>query len=163
MSTRSMIGICYTDGSVQAIYCHYDGYVKFNGAILHEYYSDNKKARALVGLGDISCLREKIEPDPSKPHSFENAQDNVVVAYHRDRGEQLHCEIYESVSKYLNANKDSMIEYLYLFDENVGLWYVADLCKKPPRWKNLAFEIDRIKKEEEENKKAMTGGEVMPA
>ena len=42
-----------------------------------------------AGKSQFSCLEEKLEPDPSKPHSFDydERQDGVVVAYGRERGD----------------------------------------------------------------------------
>ena len=38
MSTRSSIGIKYKDGTIKDIYCHYDGYLEYNGQMLYYYY-----------------------------------------------------------------------------------------------------------------------------
>jgi hypothetical protein len=56
MSTRSRIGLELTDGSVISIYCHFDGYPKFNGVKLVEHFNSYEKAAELIDLGDISCL-----------------------------------------------------------------------------------------------------------
>ena len=85
MATRSRIAIEYPNGSVQSIYCHNDGYLDHNGRILNNFYTDREKVRALIKLGDISSLSKEIFP--TGPHSFSNPQGDVVVAYHRDRGE----------------------------------------------------------------------------
>ena len=89
MSTRSLICEKIDDDKYKAIYCHSDGYLTYNGAMLIDHYSDKNKLEELLNLGNISCLCEKLNPDPSRPHSFDynQRQANVVVAYGRDRGE----------------------------------------------------------------------------
>ena len=54
MGTRSTIGVLNTDGSVTAVYCHWDGYPEHNGKILMENYTTEEKVRELIGLGSIS-------------------------------------------------------------------------------------------------------------
>ena len=55
MSTRSHIGIWNEDGSLDAIYCHWDGYPSYNGALLLHHYQDPEKIRELIALGDITA------------------------------------------------------------------------------------------------------------
>ena len=66
MGTRSTIALEYADGTVQQVYCHWDGYLSNNGMILQEHYSDPFKVRQLIDLGDISSLR----PEVGAPHPF---------------------------------------------------------------------------------------------
>ena len=63
MGTRSTIAIEFADNSVSQVYCHWDGYLDNNGAILQNYYMNPFKVKALVELGDFSSLRE--HPDKS--------------------------------------------------------------------------------------------------
>jgi hypothetical protein len=61
MSTRSFIG--YYDKNtkkVTYIYCHFDGYPSYNGAILDEHYRDINKIHKLLDLGNLSILRKNI-------------------------------------------------------------------------------------------------------
>ena len=85
MSTRSNIGVLNNDGKVTAIYCHWDGYVEYNGRILAEYYQEIERVKKLISGGDLSSLNKEIEP--TAEHSFENPQDDVCVSYYRGRGE----------------------------------------------------------------------------
>lgn len=126
MSTRSRIGILYGDGDklkVKTIYCHSDGYPEYNGAMLMEYYNNNARTEELLELGDISSLRKKIST--SEKHDFYNPQEDVTIAYHRDRGEQKHIlEMdFEDFKKYL---KDSDIEYCYLRFRDEWLYAPVD-------------------------------------
>ena len=40
MATRSTIALEFADGTVQQVYCHWDGYIDHNGKILFENYSN---------------------------------------------------------------------------------------------------------------------------
>ena len=73
MSTHAAIGMKQPSGSVKAIYLHFDGYVAGAGAILGFWYTQTEQVEALLKLGDISELREKIDD---------------CVAYHSERGEK---------------------------------------------------------------------------
>ena len=64
MGTRSRIGVMHGN-NVKSIYCHWDGYLDFNGRILQEHY-DSVKANHLVALGDMSSLRANI----GEKHAF---------------------------------------------------------------------------------------------
>lgn len=90
MSTRSFISVEQDDGSYKGVYCHSDGYLTYNGAMLLDHYNSREKADALIALGDLSLLCEKLYPDPDKPHGFDydKRQPDVTVAYARDRGEK---------------------------------------------------------------------------
>lgn len=56
MSTRSNIAILNDNGTVTAIYCHWDGGLEHNGMILSKYYSSPKKVIELISGGDLSFL-----------------------------------------------------------------------------------------------------------
>ena len=90
MSTRSFICVEQDDGSYKGVYCHSDGYLTYNGAMLLDHYNNRERADALIALGDLSLLCEKLYPDPDKPHGFDydKRQPDVTVAYARDRGEK---------------------------------------------------------------------------
>ena len=90
MGTRSKIGILRRDGTVDHVYCHWDGYPEHNGSILFNEYSNINKMNQLIKNGDMSVLCEHIFPDPSKPHSFgatDEKQDDVCIFYNRERNE----------------------------------------------------------------------------
>ena len=134
MSTRSNIGIINDDRSVDVVYCHFDGYPSYNGALLLHHYGEEERVRRLVQLGDLSCLAPKLEPDPGQEHTFEHPVDGVVVAYGRDRGEK-HTEArhYESVDAYLDHmhREFTGVEHIYLFDPGSGNWLWSP-CRNAP-------------------------------
>lgn len=125
MSTRSVIARENEDGSLDAIYCHSDGYLSHNGRILLEHYRDPGKVSALIALGSISSLAEEI----GEKHSFDDyeAHRNWVRAYHRDRGEEL-----QAADRYSKRGLNGKVcsdrygaEYAYLF----GLGRRMEICQ----------------------------------
>ena len=125
MSTRSSIAIKRKDGTIESIYCHSDGYLEYNGALLNQYYKDPNKINNLINLGDISCLAMRVNPDPTLEHKFEydKRQENVVVAYGRDRDEKnVKKKIHKNIDDYKNYLLDSWQEYAYLYDEENKKW-----------------------------------------
>jgi hypothetical protein len=85
MGTRSSIGIKSEDGTVKAIYCHWDGYLEGVGAGLVENYNSKAQAEALIALGGFSSLMETLEEtkagaygtDSDKARTFESVTDWV--------------------------------------------------------------------------------------
>ena len=132
MSCRSNIVMKQKDGIYKSIYCHNDGDLEHNGVLLYYHYSDPIKVELLTSLGDISLLEENVFPDTTKEHTFDNRQDFVTVAYHRDRGEQLRFEVYNSKEKLLDDFSKSDSNYLYLFEDDK--WFFVD------KEKGLKFE-----------------------
>jgi hypothetical protein len=61
MATRSTIGIKSQDGTIRAIYCHWDGYPEGVGATLANYYNNETVAIALINLGGFSSLHETLK------------------------------------------------------------------------------------------------------
>lgn len=118
MSTRSAIIEKIEDG-YRGIYCHSDGYLSYNGQMLLDHYQDAKKVSELIDLGDISSLNKKVVP--TGPHSFNDPEDDVVVAYYRDRGEEKRGPWYgmtvEDVVRNIAHNG-----YVYVFAD--GQWFV---------------------------------------
>lgn len=122
MSTRSAI-IMKTDNPdglkrYRGIYCHFDGYIDYVGKVLKEHYTDIDKVQALIDLGDISILDTEISPNPTLPHSFNNRQKGVVLAYHRDRGEPLHIAFGPTAKNV--ANQIGHNDHVYVFEN--GRW-----------------------------------------
>lgn len=125
MSTNATIAI--TDGkSCKAVYLHWDGYIAWAGAVLHDGYNTREKAEALIALGSISSLGEKIAPEPGEERSFE-----VTVAYCRDRGEEMELHVFGDLSP---SGDKAFIErlsqvsggnYVYLFDSRTEQWSVG--------------------------------------
>ena len=115
MSTRSMICKELPNGKYLSIYCHFDGYLKHNGIILDEVYNTEEKVNELLALGDLSILGLVTTPAKNKTHTFNDYQDNVCLAYGRDRGES-NTEAKERTLKELFSNV--WIEYFYIFTKD---------------------------------------------
>lgn len=122
MSTRSNIAIKRKNGTVESVYCHWDGYLSHNGKILLKYYQDTDKINKLIDLGDISSLNKEVEP--TKEHTYDNPQEGVTVAYKRDRGEDnADKRVWKSLKEYLENVETLFIEYIYVYDEEKQAWF----------------------------------------
>ena len=122
MATRSRIAIENQDGTVLSIYCHWDGYPSHHGPILLEHYTTQEKVKSLIELGSISSLAPETEIPEGVAHNFENATEGIVVAYHRDRGEDLVIKEHESVNEFVKSDVE---EYGYIFTA-AGEWLFAN-------------------------------------
>lgn len=109
MATRSHIGVRNLDGTVDYIYCHYDGYPENNGKILTTHYQDMDKVNALMKLGDLSSLDAEI----GEKHDFDNRVRGWCHAYGRDRGEK---NVGVSTTTFAKLLSDDNVDYFYLFD-----------------------------------------------
>ena len=124
MATRSTIAKLGKNGIIKAVYCHSDGYLEHNGKVLNEYYKDESKVDELLAHGDISTLDQNIgEKLPFNDYmSFhENKQCRF---YHRDRGEDLMFNEFESDIEYIEYAGDVANGFIYLYA--YGAWYVYD-------------------------------------
>ena len=112
MSTHAQIGIENDDGTIESIYCHFDGYQEGVGNTLAQHYSDEDKIRSLMALGDISYLA----PELGQEHDFDNPIDGWTVAYGRDRGEDdTGSSISTSIQDYTSLGED--FQYLFTKDK----------------------------------------------
>ena len=112
MATRSNIGILNQDGTVNYIYCHFDGYPEHNGVLLQEHYSTPFKVDQLLALGDLSVLGELI----GEKQNFTDRIPGSCLAYGRDRGESG-VEM-KTVSKDDFFSNRDYIDYLYLYNDD---------------------------------------------
>ena len=119
MSTRSYIGIELDDGRIMGSYCHSDGYLTYNGAMLLDHYSDRAKVEKLISFGDMAALSEYIDPFSGREHNFDHRQEGVTVFYGRDRGEkgtEPRIVDLEDIN-----SPHSWIEYCYVYGKD-GKW-----------------------------------------
>ena len=123
MATRSTIGIENGDGTTTYIYCHWDGYLDYTGRMLIEHYNTKERVEALIALGDLSYLNEKISPDPNIEHSFDKPQKAVCVAYHRDRGEKFSQEKIKSSYYNIQSMTNALwADFVYLWKDGEWLY-----------------------------------------
>jgi hypothetical protein len=123
MGTRSTIALEYADGTVDQIYCHWDGYLEHNGQILQKHYSDPFVLRDLIDLGDMSSLGERI----GTQHAFANAPEGECTFYKRDRNESG-CEAkrFKSYEEYVADHQYEEYEYILRACGDKAVWFVAD-------------------------------------
>ena len=131
MSTRSMIAVMHGD-KAKAVYCHWDGYVAHNGAILQEHY-DSVKANKLISMGDLSSLRANIgekhafsELDlcEADREAYEAQHGNSCTFYGRDRGEEgTEYTTFQTLADLLSAAEGRWCEYVYIM--KAGVWYYS--------------------------------------
>ena len=105
MATRSTIGIENEDGTIDAIYCHWDGYLEGVGKILKESYNSEQKIRELLSYGNVSSLDDNVKS---------------TIFYERDRQEtdQKSTKI-ETQNQRKNFNE----EYNYVWIK--GEWFYS--------------------------------------
>lgn len=127
MATRSRIAIENENGTINSIYCHWDGYIENNGVLLYENYSDRTKLQELIDLGDISSLAENIKTD--EVHTWDNPKDGIVRAYHRDRGEDFNSKSYDNIEELFDHGFDTCEEYVYCYTKN-DEWVVKQVGEK---------------------------------
>ena len=109
MSTRSRIAIENQDGTVQSIYCHFDGYIDGVGKTLFNHY-DREKLEKLIVLGDISSLGESTID---------------TIAYCRDRDEDFHSTGYLNVEDLFELGFGSSVEFVYCLNRD-NIWLVCE-------------------------------------
>lgn len=80
MGTRSAIGMRTENGSIRAVYCHWDGYLEGVGATLLEHYKEADKINALLDRGGLSSLKPDID-DIEFYASTEGIEDNGAVTF----------------------------------------------------------------------------------
>ena len=123
MSTRSYIAMKTGEDAYKVVYCHYDGYLSYNGRMLLEHYNTQERVEKLLSLGSISSLREKLEPEEGSSHCFEMPDEDVTVFYGKDRGEKGQEAVI--CTKAELTDPSSWIAYIYVF--NNGTWYYSEI------------------------------------
>ena len=135
MATRSTIALEFADGTVQQVYCHWDGYLSNNGQILQEYYKDPFKLRDLIDLGDLSSLRPSIGEQhafsrldsPLSDEQYEELYGDMCTFYARDRGEiGTSAKKFKDFEDYKFNHQYEEYEYILRKD---GFWYVCQYGK----------------------------------
>ena len=116
MGTRSYIAYEMKNGMYTGCYCHWDGYIKGVGSILHKHYN-SENIRDLVDLQGFSSLGETVAETKS-------------VAYHETK------EICETRGElYKQSAEDYGCEFVYVLMNN-NVWLVWDVAEEME--KNLA-------------------------
>ena len=133
MGTRSTIALEFADGTVEQVYCHWDGYLDHNGAILKEHYSNPFKLRELIDLGDLSSLRPEIgtkhafsqfDLPAAEREAFEKLVENMCTFYTRDRGETCPARKYKNTDEYFDCSQQEEYDYILRNVEGTATWFV---------------------------------------
>jgi len=134
MGTRSTIALEFADGTVQQVYCHWDGYLDHNGRILQDHYTDPFKLRDLIDLGDMSSLGINIGTQhPFSPHSdgdkaaYDAAMaEGACTFYGRDRNESG-CEArkFKDFADYKANHQYEEYEYILRACGDKAVWFVC--------------------------------------
>lgn len=125
MATRSMIGMTLTNGEIKAIYCHWDGYISNNGMILYNCYNTVEQVEALMSLGDLSSLREKLgeKHDMTDPLNKVGSDNGWCTAFGRDRGDEgCEARILKDNRKLKSLAQSVWAEWIYLYDCHSKEW-----------------------------------------
>jgi hypothetical protein len=102
MSTRSTIALEFADGTVQQIYCHFDGYLSGVGAELRSDYSDPFALRDLIDEGDTSTI--------GSPYT--------------ERGEELCIRKFRDFNDYAANGQDEEYDYILRCVDGKATWFV---------------------------------------
>ena len=137
MGTRSRIAVMH--GEVcKSVYCHWDGYLDFNGRLLLEHY-DSSKANQLVALGDMSSLRAEI----GEQHAFSKFDtpdietrvhnDEWCTFYGRDRGEtDTEWKVAHTFNEFFEQVENCGGEWYYVMRD--GEWYCGNTYSSDARF-----------------------------
>ena len=130
MGTRSTIALEFADGTVEQVYCHWDGYLAYNGHLLLKHYSNPFILRDLIDLGDISSLKPTIGTKHAfsqfetkmSSEDYDKLYGEMTTFYGRDRGETgADKKKFVDFQHYLVKHQYEEYEYILRKDGN---WYV---------------------------------------
>jgi hypothetical protein len=110
MGTRSTIALEFADGTVEQVYCHWDGYLELNGHLLATHYMDPFKVKALVALGGFSSLSETVEA-------------TAETAYTK-RGEEISVNKYKNADEYFDCSQQEEYDYILRNVGGAAVWFV---------------------------------------
>jgi len=114
MATRSNIGIRTENNTIISAYCHWDGYLAYNGQMLFDNYVDEEDILDLVALGSFSSLKETAEETATDERNVD-----AITQWEPEEIEDTP----EGIKEFFN-NSDR--EYLYVYDVEEGEWYYAE-------------------------------------
>ena len=135
MATRSTIALEYADGTVEQVYCHWDGYLAYNGKMLQDYYSNPFILRDLIDLGDVSSLKPTIGTKHAFSHfgtdmkqeDYDALYGDMTTFYGRDRGEDgVSAKKFNNFQDYLARHQYEEYEYILRSVGGEAVWFVAD-------------------------------------
>ena len=136
MGTRSTIALEFADGTVEQVYCHWDGYLAHNGQILLKHYSNPLVLHKLIDLGDISSLGKEIgekhafsqfELRAEEVQAYKELTENWTTFYARDRGETgVDKKSFVDFQDYLAHHQYEEYDYILRNVNGKATWFVSD-------------------------------------
>ena len=135
MGPRSTIALEYADGTVEQVYCHWDGYLEHNGQILLKHYSNPFILRDLIDLGDISSLKPTIGTKHAFSHfgttldqeAYNFLYGEMTTFYGRDRGETgADKKSFKDYEDYLAHHQYEEYDYILRNVNGKATWFVSD-------------------------------------
>ena len=158
MGTRSTIALEFADKTVEQVYCHWDGYLEYNGKMLLEYYSNPFVLRDLIDLGDISSLKPTIGTKHAFSHfdtemkqeDYDALYRDMTTFYGRDRGEtNTASKKFVDFQDYLAHHQYEEYDYILRQVDGKAVWFVSDHDGAyVPLLSAIMDEQDRIAQEE---------------
>lgn len=129
MATRSTIAMVLPNGTIQSVYCHWDGYLEGVGQTLAESYNKRKTIQLLAN-GDVSSLGDFV----GHKHNFDRATKvKSTTFYGRDRGEEnIESRNHATVEEWLQSRDH--VDFFYLL-KGKEWWY----CNYNKELKPLIF------------------------
>ena len=135
MGTRSTIALEYADGTVHQVYCHWDGYLAYNGQMLLKHYSNPFILRDLIDLGDVSSLKPTIGTKHAFSHfgtemkqeDYDALYGNMTTFYGRDRGEDgTSARKFVDYENYVRCHQYEEYDYILRNIDGKATWFVSD-------------------------------------
>jgi hypothetical protein len=136
MGTRSTIALEFADGTVEQVYCHWDGYLEHNGKILAGHYINPFKLKELIALGGFSSLEATVE--------------GTAATAYTQRGEECRIEKYKDIEDYRANIYGEEYDYILRNVNGKAVWFVRSYATNG-NWVALevAFEQQRLEEEME--------------
>lgn len=119
MSTRAVILRENTNGTLNGIYCHFDGYPEHTGLFLQKYYKNREKVDALIELGSVEWLGKYLPKVDENDVYIASSNKNTTVPFAINKNYKKEQESYKNRTEAFDKCKD--INYIYIFT-NDGKW-----------------------------------------
>lgn len=136
----------------RSIYCQLDGYPEEVGKLLVTYYDTPEKLHELLALGDIYCLKEKLNPDPTALHCFGNYQKDLTVAFGRDREENGLDAKDRTLDEMLDSNEDPEFVYIFTAEQEWEFCHLYDYDISFRKVRDVLGEVSSCEEDAESEK-----------
>jgi hypothetical protein len=133
MGTRSTIALEFADGTVEQVYCHWDGYLEHNGKILAGHYINPFKLKELLALGGFSSLEATVE--------------GTATTAYTQRGEECRIEKYKDIEDYRENVCGEEYDYILCQRDGKAVWFVRSYATNG-NWVSLEVAFEEQAKEE---------------